>query len=237
MIKSLALSAKNLNSRMKNMEIVANNLANINTTGFKRELPFAEYMQRAENQNIHQLTDFSEGSFVETNNTFDLAVSGDAFFVVKNENDELQLTRNGKFKVDDEGFLVTEDGSRVMGKQGDINITEGIVGKNLSVVINTKGEIKIGENIVDQIAMAKIDDQSKVKRSIGQNFIVKNDDYLEAMDDEYEVHQGFLEEANVNAIQEMQYMIEFSKNFEMSQKLISSLDQIMGMAKDIGSVR
>ena len=85
--------------------------------------------------------------------------------------------------------------------------------------------------------MAKIDDQSKIKRSVGQNFIVKDDAYLEAMEDEYEINQGFLEEANVNAVQEMQYMIEFSKNFEMSQKLISSLDQIMGMAKEIGRVQ
>lgn len=236
MIKSLALGAKNLNSRMKNMEIVANNLANINTTGFKRELPFAEYLQRMQNQDASQLTDFTEGSFIETDNTFDLAISGDAMFVVKTD-DEIQLTRNGRFKIDEEGFLVTENGARVMGKQGDINIAEAIVGKNQSVNINTKGEIKIGENVVDQLAMGKIDDQSQVKRSVGQNFIVKNDDYLEAMEDEYEVHQGFLEEANVNAIQEMQYMIEFSKNFEMSQKLITSLDQIMGMAKEIGRVQ
>ncbi len=236
MIKSLAMSANNLNNRMKNMEIVANNLANINTTGYKRELPFAEYLQRMENQDIKQITDFAEGTFIETGNTFDLAISGKSLFVVRNE-DGYQLTRNGRFKISDEGFLITETGDRVMGKQGDINITEAIVGKDLDVIINSNGEIKIGNTIVDQLSMAKIEDQSKIKRSLGQNFIVENDDYLEAMEDEYEINQGFLEEANVNAMQEMQYMIEFSKNFEMSQKLISSLDQIMGMAKEIGRVQ
>lgn len=236
MINGLELGAKNLNARMKNMEVVANNLANINTTGFKRELPFAEYLQRSENHNLQQLTDFTEGSFIQTGNTFDLAISGDALFVINGE-EGIQLTRNGRFKINDEGFLVTENGSKVLGKQGDINISEAIVGKNLNIVINSKGEIKVGDNVVDQFAMAKIDDQSKIKRSVGQNFIVKDDAYLEAMEDEYEINQGFLEEANVNAVQEMQYMIEFSKNFEMSQKLISSLDQIMGMAKEIGRVQ
>ena len=165
-----------------------------------------------------------------------MAISGDALFVINGE-EGIQLTRNGRFKINDEGFLVTENGSKVLGKQGDINISEAIVGKNLNIVINSKGEIKVGDNVVDQFAMAKIDDQSKIKRSVGQNFIVKDDAYLEAMEDEYEINQGFLEEANVNAVQEMQYMIEFSKNFEMSQKLISSLDQIMGMAKEIGRVQ
>ena len=87
-----------MKNKLQNIQIIANNLANINTTGFKRGLAFSEVFD-LENQNIQkELTDFSEGVFVETNNPLNVAISGNAFFTVKTPEGE-HLTKNGDFLI------------------------------------------------------------------------------------------------------------------------------------------
>ena len=121
MIKGIYTAARALDSRMRNLDIVANNLANVNTTGFKRELPFSEIIDQAGNAQIRQASDFRPGELAQTANPLDLALSGDGFFVVQSENG-LQMTRDGKFSISNEGYLVNKQGYKVMGKSGAINI-------------------------------------------------------------------------------------------------------------------
>ena len=86
MIKGIYTAARGLNSRMKNLEIVANNLANLNTTGFKREVPFSEVMNQYGQVGIQKATDYQQGNLAETSNPLDVAISGKGFFVVQTEN-------------------------------------------------------------------------------------------------------------------------------------------------------
>jgi len=235
MIKGLFNASISLHEKMRNIQVVANNLANINTNGYKREIPFSEFMKRSENQDVKQITDFTEGEFQETGNTFDLALSGDAFFAV-NSKRGIELTKNGQLKIDDEGFLSTKDGNRIIGNNGEINLDDALIDSKGNITITTDGEIKVGEFIVDSIRMLKVEDPRKLLRSENQKYFDLDENYETANRSEYQVHQGFIETSNTNPIIEMQSMIQLQKDYEASQKMIASLDRMLGQNKEVGRV-
>ncbi|MFH1194308.1 MAG: flagellar hook basal-body protein [bacterium] len=240
MVKGLADCANSLYSKMKDVSITANNLANVNTVGYKRELPLFEYMLRNANNELDskkQLTDFAEGSFIQTGNRFDLAIQGDGFFVIETERGK-ELTRNGKFRVTEEGDVVTQDGNKLMGKSGSINIYEGVLEKDRNnITISEDGEIKAGEFELNKILIVKTEEDADLQRTEGQNFYSEDQDYVTAEEGEFQVRQGFLEEANINPVLELQNLIQTSKDSEAIQKLIGSIDTLMGYAsKDVGKV-
>ena len=235
MDKGLFISTQGIKPQARNIEIIANNLANLNTTGYKRAIPFSEYLSKFDDKEKKQMTDFSEGTFVETGNTFDLALSGEAFFMVKDD-DGIKLTKNGQFTLSDEGYLVNQDGSKVLSGRGEINLFESVLEQNKGVSISKSGEIKVGDLVVDQLLIAEIEKHDKVKRAEGQNFEVPEDDYEIADEDNYTVYQGFLEESNTNAIMEMQAMIKTNKNYETAQKIVNAFDEKLSKAKEIGKV-
>jgi flagellar basal-body rod protein FlgG len=236
MIKGIYVSANNLYAKEKSVQIIANNLANINTIGYKREVPFVEvFSEKMKDYPVKQITDFGEGNLIRTGNPLDLAISKNAFFVVKSDRG-LELTKKGKFKISDEGFIENENSERLMGTKGEINVFETTLDKNSSLEITKNGEVKIGEIIVDKLLVAKIDPKQPMIRREGLNF-VPQDGILNLLEEgEYEVLQGYLEESNVNPIYEMQEMIRVQKEFETSQKIINYLDQSLEKSNEIGRV-
>lgn len=236
MLKGIYISANNLYAKERNIQIIANNLANLNTIGYKREVPFAEiFSEKMKDYQVKQITDFSEGNLIRTGNPLDLAVSKNGYFVVKTSRG-LELTKNGKFKLSDDGFIENEKGERLMGSKGEINVFETALDKNATIEITKNGEVKIGEVIVDKLLIAKIDPRQGMLRREGLNF-VPQDGILNLLEEgEYEIAQGYLEESNVNPIYEMQAMITVQKEFETSQKIINSLDQSLEKSNEIGKV-
>jgi flagellar basal-body rod protein FlgF len=235
MIKGIYQAAQTMRTQMKDLEVVANNLANINSTGYKRELPFAEILSRTGNANIKQLTDFREGVAVVTGNPFDFSISGRGFFVLQTE-DGIRLTRNGKFTLTDDGFLVNEKGSKVLGQKGPVNLSDLLFDKSKTVSITSDGEIKIGDKYIDKIMVAKINKQENLTRTQDQEFAINNDDYEIADEAEYAISQGYIEESNVNPIEEMQSMIQLNKDFETTQKMIQKFDSYLGKVTEAGKV-
>ncbi len=235
MVKGLYDAGQHLYQRMRSIQIVANNLANINTTGYKREVPFAEIIAKEENQINKQITDFTAGSLVETNNPLDLAITGRGLFMIKTENG-VELTNNGKFSISEEGYLVNEDGYKVLSKNGEINISESILESKEPLVVTKNGEIKSGTVIIDQLMIADVHDQSILQRKPNQNFSLLSDEIQIADENSYEIYQGYIEESNVNPIHEMQAMIQINKDFEASQKIVGSIDTILSKAQEIGRV-
>lgn len=235
MIKGIYDSSRHMLSRQKNIEMVANNLANINTVGYKREVPFSEILTRIDNQPKAQLTDFSNGSLIQTGNSLDLAISGNGFFSVQTPNGVV-LTRNGKFEISEDGYIVNEDGYKLLGKQGELSVLNSVLEKEKVLKINKNGEIQIGEEVVGQLFIAKITDQDSMIRGAGTNYLFPDEGYSLSGESEYEISQGYLEESNVNPIIEMQSMISINKDYEVSQKMISSFDTILGRSMEIGRV-
>ena len=235
MVEGLFNASKSLHEKMRNIQVVANNLANINTNGYKREIPFTEFMKRSENQQVKQITDFSEGEFQETGNTFDLAISGNAFIAVNTERG-IEITKNGQLKIDDEGYLSTKDGDRILGNNGEINLNEEIIDSKGNITITTDGEIKSDDLTINSIRMVTIEDPRKLLRSENQKYFDPEENYETADKSKYQVHQGFIETSNTNPILEMQAMIQLQKDYEASQKMIASLDNMLGQNKEIGRV-
>ncbi len=235
MIKGIYQAARSLNNHTRNLERISNNLANINTVGFKREGMFVEVLNQYGNSEIRTPIDLRQGNLSQTGNPLDLAISGEGYFVIQS-NEQIELTRNGSFQISEDGFLVDHAGRRVLGRNGEINLLNYTINKELDLSINENGEIKIGEEIVDTLLIAQNDDKLNQLGNMGLRY----DDLTELQTDDsekkYTIIQGSLEESNVNPIEEMQYMIRISKEYETSYRIIQSLDDSIQKANEIGKV-
>jgi len=236
MIKGIYTVSRSMEYKVKNIDVVANNLANINTSGYKREVPFSEYMNDFGESQIRKISDQQQGEIIQTSNPLDLAISGEGFFVVKNENGNAELTRDGRFRLSDEGFLTDSAGKKVMGQNGSINLDDTLFQNESVILISSLGEIKINDKIIDQILVVKVDYPEELERSSGSNFILTEENYYRAEEKEFNISQGYIEESNTNPMLEMEAMIRLNKAYETSQKVISALDQSMDHANQMGKI-
>jgi len=236
MIKGIFLSARSLNNNFQKMSNIANNLANINTTGYKREIPFSEVLMNEGESKISQFTDFGQGSFVKTSSPLDFAIQGNGFFLVQNAKGT-ELTRNGSFNVSDDGFIMNGNGDKLMGSKGPINLNDYLFDKEHDELkVQENGALYVGNQPVDVLQIVQADDPSKLLRDSNQNYIPAEDDYYAVDENEYQVMQGYLEESNVNPIVEMESMIKSSKDYQSSYKIIVLLDASLEKANEIGKV-
>lgn len=235
MIKGIYDAARSLQEKMRNLEVVANNLANINTTGYKRQVPFSEVISKAGQATLNQYTDYRQGETVQTSDPLNMAITGNGFFVLQTENG-LKVTRNGSFKISQNGFLVNQDGYKVMGRNGAINISDFMLDKESGIQISKSGELRVGKNDVDSLMIVRLTDPQAALRDGGSNFDAGGSSYQVADDSQYVVQQGYLEESNVNPIQEMQQMIQLNSDFNSAHKMINYLDRSLNEANQIGKV-
>lgn len=227
---------------MKRLDIISNNLANVNTPGFKKDRMTFEGMLQAVGAQPRPgggtdapvyaettfFTDYSSGPIRETGNTFDLAIDGDGFFVVTTPNGERAYTRQGNFHLDSAGRLVTADGAQVA---GGITIAGG------KVEINGKGEIFVDGSQVGRLEVVDFPKPYQL-RKIGSGLFVPADPQAVPQPVAGEpVRQGALEEANVNTVQEMVQLIETNRYFEMCSKVVKAYDDLTGKAaNEIGKI-
>lgn len=235
MVNGIYHIARSLNSKIKSIDVLANNLANINSTGFKKQIPFQEYLNKNDEIQVKQTTDYTQGEVILSANPLDIAISGDGYFLLKTDNGT-ELTRNGKFHISDDGFLVNGNGDKVLGNNGEISFSDLMETDNPSITISKTGEIKIGETNVDSLAVVNLENPQEAMRTSNSNFAVPNDNYTTASPQNYEIVQGYLEESNVNPILEMQTMIETNKDYESAYKIMRYLDQTMEKSNQIGRV-
>lgn len=236
MIKGIYTAGRSLDQRLKNIDVIANNLANLNSTGYKREIPFSEVINQAGEVVIKKVTSQQQGEILQTSNPLDLAISGEGFFVVKGDDGNVELTRDGRFKISDDGLLVDGNGKKVMGQNGSISLEESLTGKDSDVMISKNGEVKIGNKVVDKITVVTVPRPGELMRTDGSNFMPGDQEVSKAPEENYSISQGFLEESNTNPIVEMEAMISLNKEFESAQKVISTLDTSLGYANEIGKV-
>ncbi|MEL6921132.1 MAG: flagellar hook-basal body complex protein [Pseudomonadota bacterium] len=211
---------------MREMQIVANNIANTATTGYRQEgLVFSEFVKGVDggaslsmgHGNVRQ-TSFVQGTLTQTGGTFDFAIEGDGFFLIQTPDGE-RLTRAGSFSPNGAGDLVTQDGYGVLDAGGaPVFIPPGV--KSLSV--SPDGTISADGNFVGQIGLVQPLDQSGLVREGGVLFT------SEAGFEPSEtarVMQGFLEESNVDPIGQLARMIEVQRAYELGQSFLDSEDE------------
>lgn len=235
MIKGIFSAAKNLQSGEKHIGVIANNLANLNTIGFKREVPFSMIMDAQGNLRANQINDSKQGEMVLTGNPLDLGINGKGFFIVETKYGE-KITRDGKFKISDEGYLVNQNGDKVLGKDGEIHFGTNVFNSDQSIVVTKSGEIKVGENILDELRIVGVEKPEELSKAGGAYFDIEGVDLEEMENTEYEITQGYIESSNVNIMEEMEAMIRLNNDYQSTQKIIRYLDDSLEKANTIGKV-
>lgn len=247
MIKSIYNSSAGMRSKMVNMEVVANNLANINSTGYKRDVVFTEILKETGLDQLteqpdtsgmitRQYVDFTEGSLNSTNNPLDVAIQGRGFFVVETPNG-MRYTRDGHFDLNSNGLLVTSDGYPVIGKEGRIQFPEREKLTQVKFLIDDSGEIIVDEKTVAKIHIVDFPDTSKLSKEGKKLFSSKvNPVTIEPTESLSVVRQGYLEASNVDGIAEMVAMIEMTRSFESNQKAIQTQDETLQKAIEVGKL-
>ena len=254
MNQALWIAKTGLDAQQTRMEVVSNNIANVNTTGFKRERAVFEDLLY---QNISQVganstqdtqlpSGFSigtgvrvvateklhtQGKLVNTGNTFDLAVQGKGFFQVLMPDGSLAYTRDGSFQVNQEGQLVTASGYQV---QPAISVPEG----TLSVTIGSDGTVSAllpGSTAATQIGSLQLSNfiNPAGLQPIGQNLLLESgasgapQTGTPGLNGLGTLTQGSVESSNVNIAEELVNMIETQRAYEMNSKAIQSADQML----------
>jgi len=220
----------------KRLEVISNNLANLSTIGYKRDITFSKVLLDKQRVTLDKKTEFDQGDFVNTGNKLDVAINGDYFFAVT-DGENTYYTKNGKFSLTEDGYLVDSDGFKVLGRGGEITINDDTFEKEKLIKISKNGEIKIGNTFIDKLMIVDIPDKNKLMKVGGSKFVLEDGFFNNAEEENYEILQGYLEESNVNPVIEMEEMISLSKNFESIQKIIRNYDEILNKANEIGRVR
>jgi flagellar basal-body rod protein FlgG len=197
----------------RKMEIIANHLANADTTGFKGDI-----VKFDELYNEYLSVDFSQGDLKNTGNTLDLALADEGFFKVQTPAGT-RYTRNGNFVLNNESILVTQKGDRVLGEGGEIVIEGG------NVVVNRQGEVFVDGEMIDKLSVVNFESLDKLTKEEGSLFKHPDGGSAEIPAENVAVEQGALEGPNVVIVKEMTNMIETQRTYEAYQKVIQSLDE------------
>ena len=266
MVKGLYTAHTGMVNEMKRLDILANNLANADTTAYKKEgttsRTFADEMslriKDSSNMGIPKklgditygvhlgqvYTDYSTGNFKVTDNTTDFAIEGNGFFAVaftdKQGNTSVKYTRDGAFTVNKEGYLVTKDGDYVLNATGAMN---GDPGQNNYIRLDPNAAITVNK-------LGYVMQNNQIVGTIGM-VDVDNYDYLEKYGEnlynllpggtriatDANIEQGTLETSNVNVVNEMVNMITIQRAYEAGQKVITSIDGTLDRAvNNVGKV-
>lgn len=218
---------------MREMQVVANNIANAATIGYRQEgVIFSEYVQRVDDApsismgqgNVRQ-TIFDQGALQQTGGTFDLAIEGNGFFLIATADGE-RLTRAGGFSSNAVGDLVNLNGQPVLDAGG---APVFVPPDATNIVISPDGTISADGNLVGQVGIVTPVAPSDMVREGGVMF--RADAGFEPAENA-RVMQGFVEASNVDPIGQIARMIEIQRAYEMGQNFLDSEDDRVRRAMD-----
>lgn len=260
-MKAMYSAASGMRALQTKIDTISNNLANVNTTGFKAQrMEFKDILyEKVDQRNFSEgegrpvaleighgvmtagtVRDFTVGSFQPTENDLDFAIEGEGFFVVNNELGNTRYTKDGSFKlsvIGDEARLVTTDGYYLQGQGGDINIGADVT----ELVVDKAGVVKVkrGDGVdyeeIDTLELATFVNPAGLTAE-GENLFAETPASGPAMfDDERrgEVWQGFLESSNVQVVEEMVNMITAQRSYEFNSKTIQTVDRMLEVANSV----
>lgn len=233
----------------KRLEVITNNLANVTTSGFKKDVavfegltPLLTDAAGTDVQPVSHLlgsdstfgrlkkvsTDFSAGAIQMTGEPLDLAVQGEGFFAVQSP-EGVRYTRNGHFTLDAEGQIVTSSGFPVLGSGGPITLPPGTVSIDSNGRVSVRG-LEAGAIVteIEVLPVYTVSNPDQLRKVGGSLFEVISGTAVPLL--EGRVLQGALEGSNVNPVEEMVAMIEVMRLYEAAQKAIQTADDIAGKA-------
>ncbi len=231
---SIVLSRQGVLARQ--MNVIATNLANTNTSGFKAEsMIFSEFPEPTSDSGpplsmVHDVTflrDMSEGTMKSTNNPLDLAISGDGFFAVQAPQGE-RFTRLGAFQLDNQGQIVTLSGAPVLGAGGGpITVPQG----TNTISITRDGTVSADAVEIGKLRIAKFEEPRALSKDGSGLYDPKGQTPQPA--DDAEILQGVIEGSNVKGVAEMTRMIEVVRSYQSAGKMAENEHKRIQDAIDI----
>jgi flagellar basal-body rod protein FlgF len=216
-----------LAARMQSLDLVANNLANANTVGYKGQQEFYRAFSASlnnsrltpENQAINDFAmiggahiDLTPGSLTNTGNDTDLAIDGSGFFSVQTKGG-IRYTRNGTFRLNAQRQLVDSQGNPVMGQQGPIILPQG------KLTVSADGTVSVDNGVVDQLKIVDIAPNTIIVPEGSTNFDIPDTSIVPATT--AQVRQGVLESSNCDSVTSAVSLIDVQRSAEMVQRALS----------------
>lgn len=239
MADALSIAEISMQNDLTRLRALSNNMANVGTNAFKHDLittqNFIDDLDRAVLSgnrailaplpNAQVLTDHSIGTANLTERPLDVMIEHDGFFEVLTE-EGIAYTRQGNFKINEEGVLTTANGHIVNGTGGQISLTTS------EPTIRPNGDVVEQDVVVGSLKVVAIDALDKlVKAGSGLYVLSDNTDIREV--EELSIRQGHLESHNMNVTQEMINLIEVKNHFQANQKIIQSYDEMLDQAINV----
>ena len=260
-MRSLSIAATGMLAQQRNVEVISNNLANMNTTAYMRRRPeFHDLLY----QNLRRVGGTSsdtgtvvptgvqmglgvklaavyriheQGNLSSTDNTFDLAIQGEGFFQVEMPNGETAYTRDGTFQLNADGEIVTQDGYTVLpGLTVPTNAVDVTVNSSGEVLASIEGQVT--PQNVGQLTLAIFPNPAGLQAEGGNLYIEtpasgSASTATPGSTGYGSILQGYLETSNVNAVEEISNLISAQRAYEMNSKVISTSDEMMGTLSNL----
>ncbi len=261
MLRGLYTAYTGMVNQEKKMDTMTNNLANVNTTGFKKEGTTSQafsdilayrmkdvttpgYANYIGQMNLgvkigENYTDWNQGAFRHTEGTYDVALSGSGFFNIEftNKNDETMTlyTRDGGFTINTDGYLVNDNGDYVLGTTRGGGLERIQLDPVKGSMIDEFGNIYQDDELVATLQITDFEDYNYLAK-YGENYYQAIEG-AEMQEADAKVHSGWLEQSNVEVVQEMVNMISIQRTYEANQKVITTYDKSLDIAvNQIGKV-
>lgn len=228
MIDGIELAASGLDAYANVQETIARNLANANTTGFKKNtISFETILTDVNGVETSSLqtnygVDQSNGNLTYTGNNLDIAIDGDGFFTLETDKG-MRYTRNGQFQLSSNGEIITDTGSKLLGQSGPIIIPKG----GREIVIDNKGVVSVDGKNAGELIITNFTDLTKLVPTGDSMFTAPLEAINENGDVKFRVAQGYLERSNVNVVMEMVDMITNMRSYEASNNVIKTFSDLM----------
>lgn len=260
--RALSVAALGMSAQQKTVDNIANNLANVNTTGFKRStIAFQDLFyqnvaasKRGEGLNsgnsggpqlqlghgakpVATVRNFTQGALSETGGSMDIAINGDGFFQVEMPDGSIAYTRDGNFSLDAEGRMVTQSG---LALADQIYVPEDAVGVQISQNGTVTAKLSGDQGTIDlgQIELAKFVNPGGLE-ALGDNLYGQTETSgmpfygSPGMDSFGGLQQGFLEQSNVDIVTEMVNLIQAQRAYETNSKMVQTVEDMMSMTNAI----
>ena len=247
MLRGLYIAGSGMTERAANLEVVANNIANMQTDAFKRDRvaysTFKEmYLNRIQEGQKEEpvgklalgsimgtdtFTDFTQGALVSTGDDHDLAIEGEGFVKVSLPDESMRYTRDVHWNLTQDGLLVDDRGFAIMDeKGGEIALT----GKG-NVSISDNGDVYQDGKIAAKIGLIEFDDNGCLEKDSSSMYRLNGDPFLLEKDAENtSLRQGYVEKANFSPLNAVTEMIEILREYESSQKVVQIYDETINQA-------
>ena len=250
MVRGLYTGWTGMATEQKRLDVIANNLANAATVGYKKEgvttqsfdealtIKIKDQSEPLQERTIGNMslgvkigevyTDYGTGSFRETGNPFDLAIDGDGFFQVavtdSNGETHMRYTRAGGFHMTSDGYIVDTQGNHLQSESGDLIVPTDAG----DISIDDNGWVFADNEKVDRIITYDFEDYDYLKK-YGETMYAPVDGAT-TIEAKNIIRSGWAEQSNVNVVSEMINMITITRAYEANQKIIKSIDQTLDLA-------